>query len=186
MIPPTRTPEGKVVVVECATGYRFERWPVDARDMIESGCYIAAEDVPADTHSDAAQTADAPDGTPGDSPAAPVNPAPESPAPLTVDEIDAALGAKTAALLADRRAPLDEQPIALAVAEEAGTLPDEDRRREEAALAEAAEAELSELESDAHARAIANPAASFAALKVEDGRVTITPAAKPKRRGGSA
>lgn len=28
----------------------------------------------------------------------------------------------------DQRAPLDEQPIALAMAEEAGTLPDEDRR----------------------------------------------------------
>ncbi len=34
----------------------------------------------------------------------------------------------------DRRVPVDEQPIALSIAEEAGILPDEDRRHDEPEL----------------------------------------------------
>ena len=36
----------------------------------------------------------------------------------------------------ERRVPEDEQPLALSAAEEAGTLPDEDRREEEEAVPE--------------------------------------------------
>jgi hypothetical protein len=34
-----RNPEGKVVVFHRVTGERFERWPVDAREMIQMGEY---------------------------------------------------------------------------------------------------------------------------------------------------
>ncbi len=63
-----RTPEGKVVLVNCATGQRVERWPVDARGMIASG------DFTADTH-EAASAQAATVGSP-----APITPAaPDSP-----------------------------------------------------------------------------------------------------------
>jgi hypothetical protein len=38
-----RTPEGKVVLFRTSTGDRFERWPVDARDMLASGDYTLGE-----------------------------------------------------------------------------------------------------------------------------------------------
>lgn len=38
---PERTHEGKWVLYHTATGKRFERWPVDGRDMIASGDYTA-------------------------------------------------------------------------------------------------------------------------------------------------
>lgn len=42
-----RTSEGKAVIYERSTGQAIERWPVDARGMIESGEYTA------DTHDQA-------------------------------------------------------------------------------------------------------------------------------------
>lgn len=33
------TPEGKVVLFSSATGERFERWPVDAQEMLATGAY---------------------------------------------------------------------------------------------------------------------------------------------------
>lgn len=36
---PQRTPEGKWVIWEVSTGYRLERWPVDAREIVASGDY---------------------------------------------------------------------------------------------------------------------------------------------------
>ena len=36
-----RTPEGKWVVFDRATGQRLERWPVDARAMLASGDFTA-------------------------------------------------------------------------------------------------------------------------------------------------
>lgn len=56
-----RTPEGKLVVYERATGHRLERFPVDARDMLASGDY----------------TTDDPSGESGEPPAVPEAPAPE-------------------------------------------------------------------------------------------------------------
>ena len=49
-----RTPEGRWVIYERATGKRVERWPVDARGMLERGEYLpdppdgtaAVDDVP--------------------------------------------------------------------------------------------------------------------------------------------
>lgn len=38
---PERTPEGREVLYLRATGVRFERWPVDARDMLATGAYTA-------------------------------------------------------------------------------------------------------------------------------------------------
>jgi hypothetical protein len=40
---PARTPEGKVVLFRESDGQRFERWPVDARDMMASGEYTYTE-----------------------------------------------------------------------------------------------------------------------------------------------
>lgn len=39
MTTPLRTSEGKWVIFERATGKRFERWPVDAREQTASGDY---------------------------------------------------------------------------------------------------------------------------------------------------
>jgi hypothetical protein len=38
---PERTTEGKLVIYRVSTGHRFERWSVDARDMLLSGDYTA-------------------------------------------------------------------------------------------------------------------------------------------------
>lgn len=54
-----KTPDGKVELFAISTGQRFERWPVDARDMLASGAYaldpptldtlVAMGDAPATT-----------------------------------------------------------------------------------------------------------------------------------------
>lgn len=44
---PERTPAGKWVLYEVATGRRVERWPVDGRQMIETGGHTA---TPPDGH----------------------------------------------------------------------------------------------------------------------------------------
>ena len=38
---PTRTPEGKWRIYERTTGQVLDRWPVDARGMLESGAFTA-------------------------------------------------------------------------------------------------------------------------------------------------
>ncbi len=35
----SRTSNGKVVLYHASTGERFERWPVDAREMLATGAY---------------------------------------------------------------------------------------------------------------------------------------------------
>lgn len=42
-----RTPEGKVVLIRASTGERFERWPVDAREMLATGEYTQGQPDPA-------------------------------------------------------------------------------------------------------------------------------------------
>lgn len=59
MTTPTRTPEGKWVLYDVSTGERMERWPVDARGMIESGGYTA--DAPHGALPDPAPQHTAPD-----------------------------------------------------------------------------------------------------------------------------
>lgn len=46
---PERTSEGKWVVYARSNGHRFERWPVDAQQMLDSGAYVASLDAPAVT-----------------------------------------------------------------------------------------------------------------------------------------
>lgn len=46
---PERTPEGKAVLYEASTGRRFERWPVDARDLLATGGYTTDPPHPADS-----------------------------------------------------------------------------------------------------------------------------------------
>lgn len=77
----TRTPDGKVVLYSRATGQRFERWPVDARDMLASGDYtqeapdsqadgtapaevVAADPVPHVTEATEQNSAVSPTGAP--------------------------------------------------------------------------------------------------------------------------
>lgn len=62
-MPLASTAEGKVILVEVSTGSRIERWPVDARDMIACGEYVAA-DTPNEAHSPAASAALPPDQPP--------------------------------------------------------------------------------------------------------------------------
>jgi hypothetical protein len=67
-----RTPEGKVVLFRTSTGDRFERWPVDARDMLASGDYTLGE--PSALPAPAPVAAAAPvtlTGTPTQNPVAP-------------------------------------------------------------------------------------------------------------------
>ena len=40
---PERTLEGKFVLFSVSTGTRHEHWPVDAREMLESGAYTASQ-----------------------------------------------------------------------------------------------------------------------------------------------
>lgn len=57
---PTRTSDGKVVVVEAATGQRFARWPVDVRELLERGGWTLAELTPDDAAVARATAASAP------------------------------------------------------------------------------------------------------------------------------
>jgi hypothetical protein len=61
-----RTPEGKIVLFHGETGERFERWPVDAREMLACGAYTT--DDPTGTESDASAVTDTPTGEPDPDP----------------------------------------------------------------------------------------------------------------------
>lgn len=62
------TGEGKVALVLRATGQRFERWPVDAREMLATGDYALAEPVNAESAPATPATASAPAAVPAPTP----------------------------------------------------------------------------------------------------------------------
>ena len=72
-----RTPDGKVVLFLKSTGQRFERWPVDAREMMNTGDYSHAP------------IEDEPEASPNEGEGAPVGvaPLPENLADMTKAEL---------------------------------------------------------------------------------------------------
>jgi hypothetical protein len=89
---PERTPEGKVILFRISTGDAFERWPVDARDMLATGDYTT----------DPPKTATA-DAVPVDTAASPVLPV----SPTLSPELEAIVGpTKVSATPASPAAPV--------------------------------------------------------------------------------